>query len=296
MLYESRPANHDVIHSGVILTPNGLWVLDKLGVFARIKDRCYTTTHRVFKNDRDETIRKTLVTHEDLYGYRNHRIWRKLLLDEMKQMLAERFVKVAYDSKFNGIISDREQGVEFLINQVAHSASLLIGSDGIYSTLRKYLAPDVVPEYTGTVGVMSHIKRASVDWPFEDYERNATIQGKPGAIFFLPEDPEAVDIMIGTQVQYPEQSREDLESLQTDKDKLVEFYRRGYDEHGPTARSIIDRVTENKETLFIWPFMRMPRLPRWYSSTGRVIIVGDGAHAIPPSSGQASILTTLTAC
>ena len=92
--------------------------------------------------------------------------------------------------------------------------------------------------------------------------------------------------MIGMQVQYPEQSREDLERLQADHDKLAEFYRKGYDEWGHTARSIIDRVTENKETLYIWPFMKMPKLPRWYSDTGRIVIVGDGAHALPPSSGQ----------
>ena len=30
----------------------------------------------------------------------------------------------------------------------------------------------------------------------------------------------------------------------------------------------------------------MPKLPRWYSETGRVILLGDGAHALPPSSGQ----------
>lgn len=94
--------------------------------------------------------------------------------------------------------------------------------------------------------------------------------------------------MIGTQVSYPEQSRRDLERLQHDKDKLVEFYRRGYDEHGATARSIIDSVTENKETLFIWPYLKMPKLPQWYSKSGRVVIVGDGAHALPPSSGEST--------
>ena len=285
-IYESRPQNAEVFKSGVILTPNGLRVLDCLGVFARIRDRCYVATHRVFKNDKDETIRKSLIANEDLYGYCNHRVWRKILIDEMRQMLGERSIQIKYEAKLNGIVSDDDSGVNFLINQNTHHASMLIGSDGIYSTVRKYLAPDTIPEYTGIVGIMSHIKRASVAWPFEDYERNATIQGKPGAFFFLPEDPQAEDIMIGMQVQYPEQSRQDLERLQEDHDKLVEFYRKDYDQWGPTARSIIDNVTKNKETCYIWPFLKMPTLPRWYSSTGRVIIVGDGAHALPPSSGQ----------
>lgn len=99
-------------------------------------------------------------------------------------------------------------------------------------------------------------------------------------------------IHLGLQVQYPEQSREDLERLKTDFDTLVGFYRKGYDEHGKTARSIIDRVTENKETLYIWPFVRMPKLNRWYSAVGRVLLAGDGAHALPPSSGQYLKVTT----
>ncbi|KAK5115199.1 hypothetical protein LTR85_009957 [Meristemomyces frigidus] len=285
-VYEARPPTSQTFASGVILTPNGLRILDRLGVLPRIKDRCYISTYRTFKNDRDETVRKTLIADQGLYGYTNHRVWRTILLDEMRQMLVERSVAVRYNSKFNGIVSDAADGVVFRINDTSHSASLLVGADGIYSAVRKHLAPDVGPEYTGIVGILSHIKRASVDWPYEDYERNATIQGKPGAIFFIPEDPQAEDIMVGLQVQYPSLSRGDLDELQADKDKLVAFYRKDYDEWGPTAKSIIDSVEENKETCYIWPYLRMPKLPQWYSDTGRVVIVGDGAHAVPPSSGQ----------
>jgi 2-polyprenyl-6-methoxyphenol hydroxylase-like FAD-dependent oxidoreductase len=221
-----------------------------------------------------------------MYGYANHRVWRSVLLDEMKQMLAERSIRIEYNSRFSGIISDDEDRVDFQINDEACHASLLIGMDGIYSTVRKYLAPDVQPEYTGVMGVLSHIKRDSVAWPHEDYERNATIQDVPGAIFFLPEDPDNIDIMIGLQKRAPESSREDLEHLQQDKTKLVEFYRERYDEWGPTARSIIDRVTENKDSCFIWPFLRVPTLSSWYSDTGRIVLCGDAAHGLPPSSGQ----------
>ena len=270
----------------MVLTPNGLWVLDRLGILARIKDRCYKATHRTFKNDRDETTRKSLIASESLYGYCNHRVWRKVLLDEMRKMLSERSTAINYGSKFNGIVSDTNDGVKFRIKEDTQVASLLIGSDGIYSAVRQFIAPGTFPEYTGTVAILSHIKWVSVEWPYEDYERNATIQGKPGALFYIPEDPQAEEIMVGLQVKYPEQSRDDLEKLQADHDKLAEFYRNGYDEWGRTAKSIIDSVTENKETLFIWPFLRMPKIPRWYSDTGRVIIVGDGAHSIPPSSGQ----------
>ena len=285
-LYESRHPDSEVLKSGIVLTPNGIWVLDKLGVFSRIKDQCYKARYRVFKNANDETTKKTLTADENRYGYCNHRTWRKVILEEMRKMLSERSVEIHFDSKFNGIALDDSKGVKFRINERTLDASMLIGSDGVHSTVRQYIAPGIGPEYTGIIGVLSHIKRSAVEWPYEDYERNATVQDKPGAIFFIPEDADAEDIMIGRQVQYPEQSREDLEKLQTDYDKLVSFYRQDYDQWGSTAKKIIDAVTANKETCYIWPFVRMPTLPQWYSTTGRVIIVGDGAHAIPPSSAQ----------
>lgn len=272
----------------MLLTPNGLRVLDHLGVFERIRDSCYVPTARICKNDKDETTQNIPVGGpEENGGYRNHRIWRGLLLDEMRLMLNERGVPIHYNSKFGGIVSESEHNVEFLINEQMVETSLLIGADGIYSTVRKCLAPGIEPEYAGIVGVLAHINWNSVAWPYPEYERNATLQGKPGSLFWLAEDPrDEPELMVAVQVQWPEQSRKDLEELQANKDKLVEFFLRGYEEHGATARSILDAVAANRQSLYIWPFMKMPKLPQWYSNTGRVILCGDSAHAVPPSSGQ----------
>lgn len=285
-VYESKPQDSDVLHSGVQLTPNGLRVLDHLGLYSRIKGRCYISNYRTFKNDRDETVKKVTSGDAKQHGFCNHRIWRSVLLDTMKAMLAETSVDVKYDSRFEGIIGEDGRSVRFTINGSTQHASLLIASDGIHSTVRKLVAPGIEPYYTGVTGVISHIPRASVAWPYEDYERNATIHGKPSAIFFIAEDPEAKILMTGIQVNYPEQSREDLDHLQRDKDRQVAFYQHGYEEHGATAKSIIDAVVANKDACYIWPFMKMPKLERWYSDAGKFIIMGDAAHALPPSSAQ----------
>jgi 2-polyprenyl-6-methoxyphenol hydroxylase-like FAD-dependent oxidoreductase len=236
-------------------------------------------------NDNDEITKKVAIGGID-FGYHNHRVWRGILLEEMRNMLKERSISIEYNSRFQGIVSDDDNGVSFLINESLHHASLLIGADGIYSTVRKHLAPDVVPEYTGLLGVLGHIKRSSVAWPYEDYEKNATIQSKPGAIFWIAEDPAGEDLMIGKQANHPEPSREELERLQADPDRLADFYRKDYDEYGPTARKIIDSVRDSKERLYAWPFLKMPRISQWYGESGRIVLVGDSVHALPPSSGQ----------
>lgn len=261
-------------------------MLDKLGVFPRITSRCWKSEFRTYKNDKDETIRKVLITNESLYGYKNHRIWRKLLLAEMKLMLTERKVDIEYNAKFGGIVSEDDEGVVFRIKDREEHSFMLMGADGIYSSVRKYVAPRISPEYTGVMGILTHIHRNTVRWPYPDFEPACTIQGKPGAFFTMPEDPEAREIMVGMQVKHPDQSRAEWEAMSANKDKLMEYYRAGYDDWHDTAKQIIDQVCINKQAAYLWPFLRMPQLEKWFSGTGRVLLVGDAVHALPPSSGQ----------
>jgi 2-polyprenyl-6-methoxyphenol hydroxylase-like FAD-dependent oxidoreductase len=285
-VFESRKSDASELASGVVLTPNGLSVLSALNVFDRIKSRCWKSEFRTYKNDKDETTRKALIANEELYGYKNHRLYRRLLLAEMKLMLDERHVPIIYEAKFEGILTDNQDGVKFQVDGKEENAAMLIGADGIYSSIRNFLCPGTIPEYTGVVGVLSHIDRSTVAWPYDDYEKACTIQGKPGAIFMIPEVEDGSEIMVGMQVKYFDQSRAAWEALAADQDKMADFYRNAYDEWNSTARSIIDSVCAHKETLYLWPFLKMPKLDRWFSDTGHVIIIGDAAHAVPPSSGQ----------
>ena len=285
-IFESRSPSAPELSSGIVLTPNGLKILDYLGVFDRIKDRCWQSEYRTYKNDKDETLRKSLVASKALYGYCNHRLWRPVLLFEMKAVLMEQCMPIIYNAKFEGVVSDDSDAVTFSINGAQHKTSMLVGADGIYSSVRKHVAPNIVPEYTGTTGVLGHINRDTVQWPYDDYEKACTIQGKPGAFFMIPEVKDGSEIMVGMQVKHPDQNRAEWDALAADKDKLCAFYTRGYDEWHGTARQIIDSVCRSKESLYLWPFLKMPKIERWYSPTGRVVIVGDCAHAIPPSSGQ----------
>lgn len=202
-------------------------------------------------------------------------------------MLKERNVEIHFSSKFNGILSDTaDDGVTFKINESICQASLLIGSDGVYSSVRKYLAPDVQPWYTGMMGIAGHARFDAIAWPYPDYERNCTIQSKAGAMVYIAEDPLCEEAMFAIQVKYPEQSRKDLENLQADPERILSFFTEKYDQWGQTCRKIIDALRERKGDLFIWPFLRMPTLERWYSGSGRIVLIGDGAHAVPPSSAQ----------
>lgn len=272
--------------SGIVLTPNGLSILDSMGVLERIHDVCWLSEFRTFKNDRDETLRKSIIANESLYGYKNHRLWRRVFLAALLSVVKELGVSIHWKSKFERVTSESKGGVRFLVNGIEKQVGMLIGADGVFSTVRKSLDPHVGPEYTGVVGVLSHIPWNDVQWPYENYERACTIQGKPGALVLMPEDRDGTVIMVAKQVQMEGKSREEWEKLSKDKDWLFSFHQQGYEQWGSTGKKIIDAISKNTETLYMWPYLRMAKLTRWYSESGRVIIMGDAAHALPPSSGQ----------
>lgn len=191
-----------------------------------------------------------------------------------------------YKCKFDSIIEDNDNEVVFSVSGEIKRTSMLVGTDGIFSSVRKYIHPDVQPEYTGVIGTLAHIHRNAVRWPYPDYEPACTIQGKPGAFFMMPEDPEAKEVMVGMQVRRPESNRAEWEALSKDKEQLAELFRKGYDDWHDTAKQVIDQVCKEKDSIYLWPFLKMPKLDSWFSKTGRVVILGDSAHAIPPSSGQ----------
>ncbi|KPI35902.1 uncharacterized protein AB675_10426 [Cyphellophora attinorum] len=340
--------------SGVILTPNGLAVLSNLGVLPRIKSRCWTATHRTFRSDPgDALVKKVRISGEEAgYGFENHRVWRSVLVEELLRMVEEAAIRVRWGRKFEGVVPESERvdggskaGVSGAVRfRVTHrnptspershsriiSADLLVGADGIYSVVRKHLDPTAQPVYTGTTGVLAHIRWDDVDWPMvtspnspdpHPYERQCTLQGTSGALFWLPEDAAGSVVMTGKQTRMTEPKPADLgsvtsqreawERLSQDKHFLCEFYREGYEQWGATGRKIIDAVCDEEKgrgTLYLWPFMRMERLQRWWVSTpaadlrdgnrdnaaepatpapaGTILTLGDAAHALPPSSGQ----------
>ncbi|KXH60485.1 hypothetical protein CSAL01_10140 [Colletotrichum salicis] len=285
-IYEARSADADILTSGVALTPNGCRVLDEIGVLSRIEAKSFLFEHSITKDSEDQTITTRTVSFHDMKKYHAYRLYRLALLQEMKRMLAEKSVPVYYDAKLEKVISYTSNGVTFQVGGKTEHASILIGSDGIHSTLRRYLT-DLIPTYTGIFCVYGHIPTSSVNWPDEEFSATScTILGKPGSLFMVPEEADGATFIVGTQFPYPEQDREGWHTLAASPESLFTLLQRDYDQLHDTARHILDQLCSRSNRLLSWPFYTMPRLPSWSSSSGNVIIIGDAAHAMPASSGQ----------
>lgn len=285
-IWEVR-SNSFVQGGAIMLSPNALRVLDAIGVYERIRNKGFHFETLTFKDEHDETTDVYYFGHEQLYGYKAFRVYRQILIDELKLMLEERGIQVKYEAKFTHIVAETPEVVEFAFADGSTStASLLIGADGIHSHVRQYTYPTVEPRYLGFVGMTSAIRTSAIRFPrgTASYPLPATIMAKPGAFVIAPQDVDGSEVLIGTQGAFPEQDRAGWSKLHSDKDKVVRIFSQNQEFWPQLVQSAIENI--DKDTINTWPYYAVPRLERWASSSGKVIILGDAAHAVPPTTGQ----------
>lgn len=271
-----------------MLSPNALRVLSHLDLYTTLRDQGYNFSQIIFKEHTETTTDHYYLGSSELYGFPALRIYRQTLLSSLRAQVQKFNIPILYDHKFSHVISESEDGVKFAFtNGTVANAEILVGADGIHSSVRKYIAPSIVPTYSGQVAITAAIEHAKLEYPRGvEYTLPVAIHGPNGAFVMAPQNRDGSEVLVGTQRAWPEQDRQGWDALLADKGKLLELLRQGIDDWPGIVRSALDNVPP--ATLGIWPYYVVPKLPDWASQNEfkRVVILGDAAHAIPPTAGQ----------
>lgn len=161
------------------------------------------------------------------------------------------------------------------------TADILVGCDGVHSTVRKLIdthAP--APRYEGLLTTGGYSSGVPLDASPEHYEM---IFGRRAFFGYAP----APDGRVWWFVNLPwqaEPTKEELRAI-TEKQRRQMILEAFADDTGP-ARQLIEAAPEVAP---FSPIHTMPKLRRWHR--GRMIIIGDAAHAPSPTSGQGASLS-----
>jgi salicylate hydroxylase len=277
------------VGGGINLGPNAVRVLSRLGLGSGLdRDgvRPLRTHQRRWQDGR--TLQQAPVNPlcEQLYGAPHLTIHRRDLL----AVIASGFPheRIHLDHRLAGFVEQPDAVEAWFDNGARAEVDVLIGADGIHSTVRAQLFGNESPMFAGCVAYRGLV-------PIEriadlGLDRSSQSWVGPGAHFvhYFVSRGRLLNFVGWTE--HDTWNREDW----TDQ-AMVERALTAFAGWHPQVRRIIAAA----ETCFIWALFDRDPLPRW--SVGRTTLLGDACHPMYPFMGQGAAQAiedgaTLTAC
>ncbi|KAJ8133453.1 hypothetical protein O1611_g164 [Lasiodiplodia mahajangana] len=287
-IYEMRDTNAAPPRSSgaLMLSPNSLRIMDRFGVYSKVEKLSYAFDYVYYKDADEKTVDRYPLGGE-AFGYNALRVYRQNLLDILYAACQERGIPIHLSKKFTEVVEETDTHVVFkFADGTTETASLLIGADGIHSKLRDYVTPGVEKKFLGLAALTWEVPTKQLRIPEEkDYKFPTTILTTNGAFVLAPQRADGSAMLAGTQVFLEDRGREEWNEFFANKEALVKRATTNIDVWPDIAKSGMENI--DRDSMNVWPFYAIPRLSNWTSSKHqRVVILGDAAHAIPPTSGQ----------
>ncbi|KAF6805601.1 kynurenine 3-monooxygenase [Colletotrichum sojae] len=288
-IYEMRPETPLPHHAGggMMLCPNALRILDSLDLYQPLLERAYRFDYVYYKDGDEKTVDRYPLGGEAEFGYDAVRIFRQELVEMLAKACRERGVGIEHGKKFSRVVSEDDEVVEFEFEGGGRrTARLLVGADGIHSRVRSgYVAPEVKPGFVGLAALTFAAPTAELRVPADkDYKFPVSVASSNGVFVLAPQGADGGEMLAGTQMPLDEAQAGRREGLLADKEGLKARLRKNEEAWPDVVRSALEGIRD--ETLNVWPFYMLPALERWASPAGKVVVLGDAAHAIPPTTGQ----------
>jgi 2-polyprenyl-6-methoxyphenol hydroxylase-like FAD-dependent oxidoreductase len=207
-----------------------------------------------------------------------HVIWRADLYRALYDEAVRRGIRIEHSRRLTAVHEDADGVVARFAEGPPARADLLIGADGVRSTVRSLIDPTApAPSYTGLLGFGGWARSADVAATNGSYHM---IFGKRAFFGYQVLD----DGRTGWFANLPH--RDALTLAQARKIDSRQWLRTLRDAFAGdrTPASAILGATEPADLMVVGGLEIMAPAPMW--SRGRTVLVGDAAHVPSPSSGQ----------
>ena len=272
-VHEQAPALREV-GAGIQMAPNATRVLRRFGLgeaLARVGVRPDVVEHKRWQDGRVLQRQPLGQACEDAFGAPYYHVYRPDLLAVLTRALPEDVVRL--DRRCTAI-HDRGEAVDVVFaNGEMATANVVIGADGIHSTVRALLLGAESPWFSGSIAYRGLV----------DAQRVASLitPGK-GRTWLGPDRHFVTYYVAGGRylnfvgiVPAGDWRVESWSATGEVKDAVAEY--QGWDPRVPAIIAAAERTHR-------WALYDRDPLPAW--SVGRVTLLGDAAHAMLPFMAQ----------
>ena len=271
VVYEASPVPRDDAGAFLNLAPNGLNVLQALGL-AHLPDGLgFRNDRLVFHNETGRVLADVPVG--------GITIMRGALSQALREAAIEAGIRFEFGKALESVTEDDGEVAARFADGTTASGQLLVGADGIHSRTRYSFFPEAPrPTYTGIINLGGIVQ---TDLPSTDTAMHM-IFGHQG-FFGYAVRPSGDTFWFSNFAQAEEPARGSLETVDAAefRQRLLTLHR----DDPPEVTYILQAITGNIGAYAVYDIMS---LPRWHR--GRVCLIGDSAHAVGPHVGQGASL------
>ncbi|MDQ0573909.1 FAD-dependent oxidoreductase [Agromyces albus] len=270
-VFEQKP-DLSTLGSGITLQGNALRVFDRLGVWERVKEAGYTFDVLGLRAPGPDA--QVIAQIPDApTGGPEYPATLGMYRPDLARILADRATelgaRIHYGTTVTSFTQDPD-GVDVTLSDGSTGRyDVLIGADGLHSSIRKQLGIETEPQRTG-MGIW----RAFVPRPAEVTHTDLYYGG---GVYIAGYCPTSDDMMYAYLVE-PAQDRH-LLSPEEGVEVMKELSR----SYGGPWNEIRESLGEASRVNYTW-FTKHVVPDAW--NRGRVVIIGDAAHSCPPTIAQ----------